>query len=514
MLQINNVTIYHRRDLRKLIDGASFVLNDGDRAVMIGEEGNGKSSLMKWIYDPGLVDEYLEVRGECNRGDLVMAYLPQEMDEDTRELSVRDYMSLNERFLEAVPSVISRIASEVMIDSDIFESERKMGTLSGGERIKVQMASIILKDPDVYLLDEPSNDIDIDTIRWMEDFIGNCDRIVLFISHDEALIEKCANRIILIEQLRRKTVSRFSVSGQSFSEFMKSRSEGFRKQEQMAVNERMRAKEAEERFRKIQQKVEHDQRYISRQDPHGGRLLKKKMASVKALQKRKEREAADMTEFPEYEEAVSIRMNEVTELPNGREVLDYRTDTLMSPSGKVLSRDVSLLVKGPEKICIIGRNGCGKSTLLKDMYENMKKSRSIIPFFMPQDYGEIMDMTVKPVEFLFPRASKDEITRAKTILGSMNYTSYEMEHSIKDLSGGQKAKLILVKISLSGANVLFLDEPTRNFSPLSGPEIRGLLRSFSGAIISVSHDRKYISEVCDKVYELNERGLTRTELRL
>ena len=207
-------------------------------------------------------------------------------------------------------------------------------------------------------------------------------------------------------------------------------------------------------------------------------------------------------------------MNEVTELPNGREVLDYRTDTLMSPSGKVLSRDVSLLVKGPEKICIIGRNGCGKSTLLKDMYENMKKSRSIIPFFMPQDYGEIMDMTVKPVDFLFPRASKDEITRAKTILGSMNYTSYEMEHSIKDLSGGQKAKLILVKISLSGANVLFLDEPTRNFSPLSGPEIRGLLRSFSGAIISVSHDRKYISEVCDKVYELNERGLTRTELRL
>jgi ATPase subunit of ABC transporter with duplicated ATPase domains len=238
------------------------------------------------------------------------------------------------------------------------------------------------------------------------------------------------------------------------------------------------------------------------------------MASVKALQKRKEREAADMTEFPEYEEAVSIRMNEVTELPNGREVLDYRTDTLMSPSGKVLSRDVSLLVKGPEKICIIGRNGCGKSTLLKDMYENMKKSRSIIPFFMPQDYGEIMDMTVKPVDFLFPRASKDEITRAKTILGSMNYTSYEMEHSIKDLSGGQKAKLILVKISLSGANVLFLDEPTRNFSPLSGPEIRGLLRSFSGAIISVSHDRKYISEVCDKVYELNEQGLTRTELRL
>ena len=148
------------------------------------------------------------------------------------------------------------------------------------------------------------------------------------------------------------------------------------------------------------------------------------------------------------------------------------------------------------------------------MYENMKKSRSIIPFFMPQDYGEIMDMTMKPVEFLFPRASKDEITRAKTILGSMNYTSYEMEHSIKDLSGGQKAKLILVKISLSGANVLFLDEPTRNFSPLSGPEIRGLLRSFSGAIISVSHDRKYISEVCDKVYELDEQGLTRTELRL
>ena len=120
-----------------------------------------------------------------------------------------------------------------------------------------------------------------------------------------------------------------------------------------------------------------------------------------------------------------------------------------------------------------------------------------------------MDRT--PVDFLDQSGDKEERTRIRTYLGSLKYTADEMAHPISELSGGQKAKVLLLKMSLSGANVLILDEPTRNFSPLSGPVIRKMLAEFPGAIISISHDRKYMDEVCDKIYKLTENGLSEIE---
>ena len=116
-------------------------------------------------------------------------------------------------------------------------------------------------------------------------------------------------------------------------------------------------------------------------------------------------------------------------------------------------------------------------------------------------------MSQTPVDFLTVIGSKEENSKIRTYLGSMKYTPDEMEHPIADLSGGQKAKLLLLQMSMSGSNVLILDEPTRNFSPLSNPVVRQMLKGFGGAILSISHDRKYMEEVADKVYELTEKGL-------
>ena len=127
--------------------------------------------------------------------------------------------------------------------------------------------------------------------------------------------------------------------------------------------------------------------------------------------------------------------------------------------------------------------------------------------YMPQTYEDLLDLDVTPVDYLDKTGDKEERTRIRTYLGSLKYTPDEMEHPIRELSGGQKAKVLLLRMSLSGANVLILDEPTRNFSPLSGPVIRKMLREFPGAVISISHDRKYIEEVCDKIYQLNPNGL-------
>ena len=126
---------------------------------------------------------------------------------------------------------------------------------------------------------------------------------------------------------------------------------------------------------------------------------------------------------------------------------------------------------------------------------------------MPQNYEEELELGRTPVEFLEKTGSREEHTIIRTLLGPMRYTIEEMDHAICDLSGGQKAKILLLQMILNGDNVLILDEPTRNFSPLSGRAIRDMLQRFPGAIISISHDRKYISEVCDTVYELTAEGL-------
>ena len=159
-------------------------------------------------------------------------------------------------------------------------------------------------------------------------------------------------------------------------------------------------------------------------------------------------------------------------------------------------------------ICaFIGMNGAGKTTLLKKIAEELLNRNDIKAEYMPQTYEDLLDLDVTPVDYLDKTGDKEERTRIRTYLGSLKYTPDEMEHPIRELSGGQKAKVLLLRMSLSGANVLILDEPTRNFSPLSGPVIRKMLREFPGAVISISHDRKYIEEVCDKIYQLNPNGL-------
>ena len=181
---------------------------------------------------------------------------------------------------------------------------------------------------------------------------------------------------------------------------------------------------------------------------------------------------------------------------------------------KVLAKNINLCVTGPEKICIIGKNGIGKTTLLKKIADTLLPRQDIKVAYMPQNYEEMLDLSSTPIRFLAPSGDKQDTTRACTLLGSVKYTADEMEHPIAELSGGQKAKLLFVKMILQNCNVLILDEPTRNFSPLSNPVIRDVLRSFKGCIISVSHDRKYISQVCGKVYELTENGLIPTEIRI
>ena len=222
-----------------------------------------------------------------------------------------------------------------------------------------------------------------------------------------------------------------------------------------------------------------------------------------------EKEDENMTQMPEQEEAIFVKLgDENSHIPAGKTVIEYELSKLVTPDGKrILAEGIHLKIKGSEKICMIGANGAGKTTLLKKIAEELLNRNDIKAEYMPQTYEDLLDLDVTPVDYLDKTGDKEERTRIRTYLGSLKYTPDEMEHPIRELSGGQKAKVLLLRMSLSGANVLILDEPTRNFSPLSGPVIRKMLREFPGAVISISHDRKYIEEVCDKIYQLNPNGL-------
>lgn len=508
MLQIKNLNIMHRDDLRTIIKDFSLNLNEGDKAVIIGEEGNGKSTLLKIIYDDNLVSDYVEYSGEIFKNNLIIGYLAQELSEEQKNMAILEFFSELESFYDLNPKELSDIASSLGFDIELFYSDQLVGQLSGGEKVKLQLARILMQAPDILLLDEPSNDIDIETLEYLENFINNVKIPVLFISHDETLIENTANVIIHLEQLKRNTLPQYTVAKSDYKTYVKERINRLAHQEQVARKERSDYEKQQERYRKILQKVEHQQNVISRQDPAGGRLLKKKMHAVKSMGKRFDREFENMTEIPDTEDAIFVKFNDAISLPNGKQVIDYSL-AQVKIGDRILANNIELMVRGPEKVCIIGKNGIGKTTLIRIIAEELLNRKDIKASYMPQDYEDLLDFSKSPIEYLTVTGEKEENARIRTFLGSMRYTADEMNHKISQLSGGQKAKLLFLKMTMDGSNVLILDEPTRNFSPLSNPVIRQILKEYKGAIISISHDRKYINEVCSVVYDLKEDGLKR-----
>lgn len=519
-MQIQNLTLIHQKDLRTIVQDFSFSLLPGDKTVIIGEEGNGKSTLLKWMYDPALVQDYAcgpnglaaEKAGIRMTEGQLLGYLPQELTESEKVLTVYEFYCGSPVFFDQTPRDLASVAAQLKLPPDFFYYDQPVRLLSGGERVKMQMARLLLEKPDVLLLDEPSNDIDVDTLEWLEELIRRAPQPVLFVSHDETLIERTANGVIHLEKLERGRSVRCTIARQPYREYIRRRLDSIEKQTQLAQNEEREYRKQMDRFYHIQQQVEHQQAAISRQNPSGGRLLKKKMKAVKSQERRFEREHENRTQAPHTELAILIAFDPAVLLPSGKTVLDFSLDrlTVEAPdcsADRVLARDIQLRVMGGEKICITGPNGCGKSTLMKQIARQLLPRTDLKVSYMPQNYEEQLDLDQSPLEWLAVTGDKEESTRIRTYLGSMRYTPDEMLHPMRELSGGQKAKILFLKMILSGANVLLLDEPTRNFSPLSNPVIRQVLRDFGGSIISVSHDRKYMEEVVDSVYRLTESGL-------
>ena len=205
MIEIHNLTICHRYDLRKIIDNLTLTVKPTDKIAIIGEEGNGKSTLLKCIKNSQLIESYCEVHGEIRSKNERIGYLPQELEQKHVEKTVYEYFCESDAFLLATPSQLHDIAQALGNDVEMYYQTQIMSTLSGGEKIKYQLAAILLEQPSILLLDEPSNDLDISTLAWLENFIKESKIPIIYISHDETLLANTANCIVHLELVNIKS---------------------------------------------------------------------------------------------------------------------------------------------------------------------------------------------------------------------------------------------------------------------------------------------------------------------
>lgn len=513
MLVFENLTI---KDLKNhyFIEDFSYSLGNMERLAIIGEEGNGKSSLLKCIINRKAVEEYMAVNGKIMCDMEHIGYLPQQLPhiwdsvcicdyilkkEPEEELAVERYNELQE---------FNNLCGRLHLPSDLLLRDQTMGSLSGGEKVKLQILKLMKEPVELLLLDEPTNDLDIAALEWLESFLKSCALPIIFISHDVKLLENSATTILHLEQLNHQSKCRHTIFKGGYREYVETRKAQLDKAIQQARKEKQAYMKQMQKLNDVKNAV-HDALNDTVRNPSQAALLKKKMQAIKAQEKRFEKES--YAHVDSVEEGIQIFFENVA-LPVNKTILDMELDCLQVQE-RALLYDVKLFVKGKDKLILIGDNGTGKSMLLKEIYAQLWQRKDICLGYMPQDYQAKMDYEQTPIEFLAESKDRKDITRVRELLGAMKFTGEEMTHKIRELSEGQKAKLYFLRFIKLRCNVLLLDEPTRNLSPLSSPLIIELLDNFTGCIICVTHDRLLMERLHAMHYEIKDQRLLLCEDR-
>lgn len=497
MLQINHLTITHLKDLTQLISDLNVIVNSGDKLAIIGEEGTGKSTLLKAILSPQLMTNYCILEGKIDNHFPKIGYLPQTLSQKQEKMTVSEFLYDNLDYISFDFNAFYQMAARLDLDIQSLENRNQiLKSLSGGEKLKLQLAKLVGESNELLLLDEPSSDLDAQAINTLQAFILSSDKTIIFISHDEALLEKTATAILHLELIKRRQVARASYFSGSYTDYMTYRHKAYTKQLEQAKNDRRIKAKRDAKIQRLHQAAEYNVR--NTHDSTMGRLAAKKMKNVLSLEKRYAKEEEEkMVNFPEEMDSIKLFFDDIIPLDKKKKLLSWDNHDLST------GQKVSLTILGQDKLVITGRNGIGKTRLLTQIYQELDKNHFSIGY-MPQDYDSVFSKEMTALTFL-TQVSDSE--KARTLLASLQFTRQEIEHSALNLSGGQKAKLFLAHMVLSKNQVIILDEPTRHFSPTSQPLIRKLFLNYPGCIISVSHDQSFIQTVARKHYRLTENSL-------
>jgi len=475
-----------------LID-VDFLINKGDRIGVVGANGAGKSTLIKIIAgdleaddgslvkEAGLTIGYLKQRDHFPDGGTVL----EEMMASATGKEKADFAFKNGYSYD---SGIRGILRSLAFTDDYLD--KPVGTLSGGERTRLALAALLLKAPDMLLLDEPTNHLDIGTLKWLENFLKGYSGSLVIISHDRYFLDVTVNRIFEVEN-RHLTAYKGNYTQ-------------YKEKKQLIYEERLKHYEQE------QAEIARQEEIIRRFKEHNTEHL------VKRAQSREKQLAhIDRLEKPTaFKEKLNIRFT--TQLNSGNDVVAAENLSMSFGEGdqkRHLFENVALDIKKGQRICIVGPNGIGKTTLLKILLGQIQPDSgwvrygvNVQPGYYDQEQQNLnMNNTV--LNEIHSQYIKYDQVELRSLLGRLGFHGDDVFKQVKDLAGGEKAKLSLLKLMMSGSNLLIMDEPTNHMDIKAKEVIEDALMDFPGTLILVSHDRYLLSRIPTAIYELGSDGI-------
>lgn len=513
MISVNNIGVEF--GVKPLFSNVSFVVNDNDRIALVGKNGAGKSTLLKILYrlqSPtsgnvsvssdttiGYLPQVMNlkddttVREEASKAFAGISSLKAELDRLNAELAQREdyesesYLDLVERFTvthdklqilgaDNCEANLERTLSGLGFKRTDFDRPTK--EFSGGWRMRIELAKILLQKPDVLLLDEPTNHLDIESIQWLEQFLSQSAKSVVLVSHDRAFLNNVTNRTLEISCGK---IADYKVKYDQYVELRKERREQQIRAYENQQKEIADIKDFIERFR---------------------------YKPTKAVQVQ--------SRIKQLEKIVPIEIDEVDnssmhlKFPPCMRSGDYPViceDVRKDYGDHMVFGNVNLTVKRGEKVAFVGRNGEGKSTLVKCILNEipytgtLKIGHNVQIGYFAQNQAQMLDNSLTVFDTIDSVARGDVRLRINDILGAFMFGGEASEKKVSVLSGGEKSRLAMIRLLLEPVNLLILDEPTNHLDMRSKDVLKEAIKAFDGTAIVVSHDREFLDGLVTKVYE-------------
>ena len=518
MITINDISVQFGGTT--LFSDVSFAINENDKIALMGKNGAGKSTLLKIISGQAKPST-----GNISAPkDAVIAYLPQhllttdgatvmeetskafgevfamkaEIDHINEQLTVRtdyesdDYMKLIERVSDlsekfyAIEEINYEAEVEKILTGLGFMREdfsRQTSEFSGGWRMRIELAKILLQKPDLILLDEPTNHMDIESIQWLEDFLINSAKAVVVISHDKTFVDSITNRTIEV------TMGRIYDYKAKYTHYLELRKDR-RMHQQKAYDEQQRM-------------IADNQTFIDR--------FKGTFSKTDAVQSRvKMLEKLTIVQVDEVDTS-ALKLKFPPAVRSGNYPVIVK-DMTKSYGENVIFKDANIVIERGQKVAFVGKNGEGKSTMIKAIMKQIEINSGSVEIghnsqigYFAQNQAALLDENGTIFSTIDDIAVGDVRTKIKDILGAFMFHGDDVTKKVKVLSGGEKTRLAMIKLLLEPVNLLILDEPSNHLDMKTKDIIKDALRDFDGTLILVSHDRDFLDGLATKVFEFGNK---------
>ena len=525
MIEIELNNIKKNFGLKNILDGFNLEIKTGERVALIGQNGSGKSTILKIIAKEENIDSgTINIKKGASLGYLKQIYenekenisvkdylyesfkniteteqklrnieqkMSEEKNENELEKLLKKYGNLQEEYLNIGGYEINEKFSKICSKFNIYENmlNQNYNNLSGGERTKINLAKLLLNNPDILLLDEPTNHLDIDALNFLEELILKYKGTVLIVSHDRYFLDKVIAKTVLLENGKEK------VYFGNYSYFLK-------EDERRTLAEFENYKNQQKQIEKMKESIKTLRKFG---DIAKNELFFKRAKSIeKRLEKMEVLEKVDLDK-----KSINLKFN--IENRSGKDVLKVENLTKKF-SSKTIFEDASFFISYGEKIALIGKNGTGKSSLInmilnkdKEYKGTIKLGASIKIGYIPQNIifenenQNILDFFLEENNF------SDEQARSK--LAKYGFRGESVFKKIKNLSGGEKVRLILLKLIQKDINFLILDEPTNHIDIDTREILEDALKEFPGTVLFVSHDRFFINKIATRVLNIEENKI-------